>query len=212
MSDLSSQVKRPYSRRIYLVDRQFQLRFVFFFVVGLLFLGLLVGLLTYFPAAARIQRQLYSPHIRIAGSGELLSSLLFWLNTGFALALVLLAFFLVARHLRRTTGSLGRLAGRLQDMAAGKIPAPIHFRRRDPLYDVAVEFNQMVNALRDRQLRLDSHVQAAVHHLQKCRPPAAGIVSIEHDQAGQELGKAIQELSLALESLPVVSADEAEKL
>ena len=212
MSDLSSQVKRPYSRRIYLVDRQFQLRFVFFFVVGLLFLGLLVGLLTYFPAAARIQRQLYSPHIRIAGSGELLSSLLFWLNTGFALALVLLAFFLVARHLRRTTGSLGRLAGRLQDMAAGKIPAPIYFRRRDPLYKVTVEFNRMVNALWDRQLRLDSHVQAAVHHLQKCRPPAAGIVSIEHNQAGQELGKAIQELSLALESLPVVSADEAEKL
>ena len=212
MSDLSSQVKRPYSRRIYLVDRQFQLRFVFFFVVGLLFLGLLVGLLTYFPAAARIQRQLYSPHIRIAGSGELLSSLFFWLNIGFALALVLLAFFLVARHLRRTTGSLGRLAGRLQDMAAGKIPAPIYFRRQDPLYDVAVEFNQMVNALRDRQLRLDSHVQAAVHHLQKCRPPAAGIVSIEPDQAGQELGKAIQELSLALESLPVVSADKTEKL
>jgi HAMP domain-containing protein len=211
MSDLSPQVKRPYSRRTYLVDRRFQLRFALFFAGGVLLLGLLVGLLTYFPAAARIQRQLYSPHIRVAGSGELLSPLFFWLNAGFVLTLVLLALFLAAWHLRRTTGSLGRLAGCLQAMAAGKIPPPIHFRRRDPLYDVALEFNRMANALRDRRLRLDSHVQAAVDHLQHCHRLPGEVPSTERGQMIRELEKAVRELSLALDALPVVTAAAAEK-
>lgn len=202
MPDLSSQVKRPYLRRQYLVDRQFQLRFSLLFLALVLFLGLLVGLLTYFPAISLIQKQLYSPHISIDGSGELLVGLLCWINAGFALVLLFIVLFLVARHLRRTAASLDRLAGQLKLLAAGRIPAVIHFRRRDPLHAAAGEFNRMVNGLRDRQQRLDAHVQAAVHLL----------ASLEYSEGGQTLpadGKGVQlmknaarELEKALETLP----------
>lgn len=203
MPDLSSQVKRPYLRRQYLVDRQFQLRFSLFFLAMVLLLGLLVGLLTYFPAISLIQKQLYSPHISIDGSGELLVGLLCWLNAGFAFAIFLLVLALVAGHMRRTAASLDRLAAHLQSLAAGRIPAVIHFRRGDPLREAAVEFNRMVNGLRDRQRRLDSHVQAAVHHLHGFDLPGDGPSQPVESKRVEALEKAARELEQALEVLPV---------
>ena len=203
MPDLSPQVKQHYIRRQYLVDRQFQLRFSLFFVGGIVLIGLLVGLLTYFPAKSLIQKQLYSPHIVINNSGELLAGLLWWLNLGFAFSLFLLALFLVVWHLRRTSASLNRLAGHLQSMAAGRIPAVIHFRRGDPLSGIAAEFNRMVNGLQDRQRRLNSHVQAAVHHLHGLELPAGGSSLFDREEVMQVLGRAARELEQARKvSLP----------
>ena len=203
MPDLSPQVKQPYTRRQYLVDRQFQLRFSLFFVGGIVLIGLLVGLSTYFPAKFLIQKQLYSPHIVMNNSGELLAGLLWWLNLGFAFGLFLLALFLVAWHLRRTSASLNRLAGHLQSMAAGRIPAAIHFRRGDPLSGIAAEFNRMVNGLKDRQRRLNSHVQAAVHHLHGLELPSGGSSPFDWEEVVQVLGRAARELEQARKvSLP----------
>jgi methyl-accepting chemotaxis protein len=202
MPDLSPQVKRPHIRRQYLVDRQFQLRFSLFFVGGIVLLGLLVGISTYFPAKSLIQKQLYSPHIVINNSGELLVGLLWWLNLGFAFGLFLLALFLVVWHLRRTSASLNRLAAHLQSMAAGRIPAVIHFRQQDPLHAIAAEFNRMVNGLQDQQRLLNSHVQAAVHHLQDCGLWAEDVSEADRESVVQALEKAVRELEQAREVLP----------
>jgi len=202
MPDLSPQITRPYIRRTYLVDRQFQLRFSLFFVGGIVLLGLLVGLLTYFPAKSLIQKQLYSPHIVMNNSGELLAGLLWWLNLGFAFGLFLLALFLVVWHLRRTSASLNRLAGHLQSMAAGRIPAAIHFRRGDPLSGIAAEFNRMINGLQDRQRRVKSHVQAAVHHLHGCALSVEEVSSADKESVVQALEQAARELDQAREILP----------
>ncbi len=152
MSDLSPQVKPGYHRHRYLVDRGLQLRLVFRLLAAVLFISLLAGAAMYLGAVRLVERQLYTPHLFHDSSGEFLWPLFLWLNLGLALLLVLGIAWLVRRYLAATAGSLGRLERHLEAFAAGGLPAPINFRRHDPLAPVAAASNEFIAVVRRRRL------------------------------------------------------------
>ncbi|OPL10713.1 MAG: hypothetical protein AVO38_13715 [delta proteobacterium ML8_D] len=151
MPDLSRKITRPYRRRKYLIDRSFQLRFLFLFLGGVLVIGGLSGGITYFILHSILTQWLYSPHFYQQSSGELFGPALLWINTGLSIGLVLLAAVSSALFLRRVDGSLFRLTSHLCDISRGKAASVINFRRNDPLHEAAEEFNSMVKVMAQKR-------------------------------------------------------------
>jgi methyl-accepting chemotaxis protein len=133
------------------VDRNFQLRFLFLFLGGVLVIGGLSGGMTYGVLHSILTRWLYSPHLYHQRSGELFGPALLWINMGLSIGLTVLVVVSSVLFLRRVAGSLQRFAIHLCGMSQGKIPPAIHFRKNDPLHETAEEFNSMVMALAEKR-------------------------------------------------------------
>jgi hypothetical protein len=171
-------------RRIYLIDRPFQLKFIGVFVALAVLVALAVGAVTHAVLGSVVERHLYSPHISQGGSGEILRPAILWINAGFSLALVASAVGLVFWHLRRAVGSLRRFSDHVAGMGAGVLPGPIHFRRKDPLHAVANDFNAMVGGLR-------GGVEGAARRLEEARDR---LDALEREQEGVSPGPQLLEV------------------
>ena len=179
MSELSPQVKSPYKRRHFMVDRALQLRLIFLLLGSGLGLVLMTGAVMFLWGRYLLEKVLYSPHLNHAGSGELLLPLMLGLNLFFAVLLIAVVVFLAHRHLLRITGSLLRLEAHLARMGQGEMPGLLAFRSNDPLQSVGEAFNTFSSGISHRrdQVRLD--IRMAVACLQKAsenhseRPVAA---------------------------------------
>ncbi|RMG74426.1 MAG: methyl-accepting chemotaxis protein [Nitrospirae bacterium] len=142
-------VKRPYRRRNYFIDKDFQGRFVLMFVL-LASLGgaISVGLFNYL-AQKRLDVILYSIHIPAKRINELLSSDMVYANL-FSFFVVLL--FLVMAMNRLTiaiAGPLHRIRKDLKEVAKGDLSFNITLRYKDEFKSFASETNSLIEALRD---------------------------------------------------------------
>jgi len=158
-----------YKRRIYLIDRAFQLKFAGLFIGIMLTLTVLVGTVLYQVLTGIIDKYLYSPHISVLSSGELLRPALLWINLLFMGVLILVSVGFIFVHLRRVSGSLRRFAIHLDAMRGRLVPQSIHFRQNDPLHLVAEDFNVMSAYLEKKIMGTRESLQQAVdglHELQ----------------------------------------------
>jgi methyl-accepting chemotaxis protein len=186
MSDLSHQITRPYRRRRYLVDRTFQLRFLFLFLGGVLVIGSLSGGMTYGVLHSILTRWLYSPHLYHQRSGEFFGPALLWINIGLSIGLTVSAVVSSVLFLRRVSRSLQRFAIHLGGMSQGKIPPAIHFRKNDSLHETAEEFNSMVMALTEKRTTIFERLTEA-----------KGLVNEVLEQQLQDMGQAKETLDRA---------------
>ena len=197
MSDLSHQIARPYRRRKYLVDRTFQLRFLFLFLGGVLVIGSLSGGMTYGVLHSILTRWLYSPHLYHQRSGELFGPALLWINMGLSIGLTVLVVVSSVLFLRRVAGSLQRFAIHLCGMSQGKIPPAIHFRKNDPLNETAEEFNSMVMALAEKRTTIFGHLAEAKGLVNEVLEQQLQDV----EQAKETLDRAAAQMQAALKGL-----------
>ncbi len=182
-------------RRTYLIDREFQLRFIFLFLSAVAAVALLTGFLSYFMLSAEIERHLYSPHISFDGTGAILRPLETWINLGLALALTAVTCGMAIWYMRKTAGSLARFSAHLSLFKTGKIPGEIHFRKNDPLHEVAEDFNRMSDSLSSSRRDLRASLDAAVFLLDKLSSyeNRADVAPCELlDQACREMGRALE--------------------
>lgn len=156
-------------RRIYLIDKTFQLKFVKLFI-GIMFLLIgIVGMVSYQVLNKIVEKHLYSPHISALSSGEILGPPLLWINLWFTLLLALVTIVFIFFHLKRVAGSLRRFSTHLDSMRGCLIPQMIHFRRNDPLHLVANDFNIMSAHLEKRIATTRDCLQQAVNELHDLR-------------------------------------------
>lgn len=192
MSDLSSQVKHSYKRRHYLVDRSLQLRFMLRLSGSGVLLVLLAGTTMFFWGRYLLEKALYSPHLRHAGSGELLQPLLLGLNLVFAVLLVGVTAFLIHNYLQKITGSLLRLEDHLARMGQGEVLEPLVFRNYDPLQPVGEAFNIFSSELNQRRDLVRREIRTAVAGLQQAleNGPESPIAAIDLKNTKAALEKA----------------------
>jgi methyl-accepting chemotaxis protein len=160
---------QPYKRRIYLVDKTFQLKFVGLFIGIMSMLTILIGVVLYQVLNGIIEKQLYSTHISVVSSGELLRPALFWVNFTFMGVLILVSVVYVFVHLRRVSGSLRRFANHLAGMRGRMIPKTIYFRQNDPLHRVAEDFNLMSAHLEKKIMATENSLHRATDTLHELR-------------------------------------------
>lgn len=202
MPDLSHKITRPYRRRRYLIDRGFQLRFLFLFLGGVLVIGGLSGGITYVVLHSILTQWLYSSHFYQQSSGELFGPALLWINTGLSIGLMLLAVVSSALFLRRVDGSLSRMGSHLCDISRGRTPSVINFRGNDPLHETAEEFNSMIKVTAQRRAAvferlsgvngllndvMEQHLQDPEQVQEILDRAAAEIKAVSRDLEGSEL-------------------------
>ena len=95
----------------------------------------------------------------------------------------------------RLAGPIYRLKKTLESIGEGALPAPIKFRKRDELHDLAAATNKMLTGLKTMQSSNSQLVEEAVSSLEKIaeklhqdKPPSAEVL-----QAVDELTKHIKE-------------------
>jgi len=162
-------MEQRHKRRIYLIDKSFQLKFAGLFLGIMLTLTVVVGTVLYYVLNGIIEKYLYSPHISVLSSGELLRPALLWGNLLFMGVLILVSIGFVYVHLRRVSGSLRRFANHLDAMRGRLVPKSIHFRQNDPLHLVAEDFNGMASSLEKKVTVTRESLQQAVKGLHTLR-------------------------------------------
>jgi hypothetical protein len=160
---------QPYKRRIYLIDKTFQLKFVGLFIGIMSILTILVGVVLYQVLNGIIEKHLYSPHISVLSSGELLRPALLWVNFTFMGVLILVSVVYILFHLRRVSGSLRRFANHLAGMRGRVTPKAIHFRQNDPLHMVAEDYNLMSAHLEKKIVGIRRSLHQAADTLHELR-------------------------------------------
>ncbi|MBW1939036.1 MAG: methyl-accepting chemotaxis protein [Deltaproteobacteria bacterium] len=197
MSDMPHKITRPYQRRRYLVDRTFQLRFLFLFLGGVLVIVILSGGTTYGVLHSILTRWLYSSHLYHQRSGEFFGPALLWINMGLSIGLTVLAVVSSVMFLRRVARSLQRFAIHLGGMSQGKIPPAIHFRKNDSLHETAEEFNSMVMALTEKRTTIFEQLTEAKSLVNEVLEQQ----SRDPEQAKETLDRAAARIQTALKGL-----------
>jgi hypothetical protein len=156
-------------RRIYLIDKTLQLKFVRLFVGIMFLLTGIIGAVSYQILNKIIEKYLYSTHISPLSSGEIILPALLWINLCFAVLLTLVTVIYVFFHLRHISGSLRRFSTHLDKMSGHSTPQAIHLHRNDPLYMVANDFNIMADYLGKKNSVTRDYLLLAVAGLQGLR-------------------------------------------
>ncbi len=142
-------MSRPYRRRHYFINKDFQGRFVFIFVLLASIGGAMaVGLFNYL-AQKRLDFIMYSIHIPAKRINELLSSDMLYANL-FSFFIVL--FFLIVAINRLSlsiSGPLYRIKKDLSEISKGDLSFNITLRYKDEFKDFASEINSMIENLRE---------------------------------------------------------------
>ena len=160
---------QQYKRRIYLIDKTFQLKFVRLFVGIIVLLIGIVGIVSYQVLSKIVEKHLYSPHLSALSSGEILQPVLLWINLCFAALLILVTVAFVFVHLRHVSGSLQRFSSHLEKMSEHLIPQVMSVRRNDPLEMVANDFNIMAAYFAKKITVTQDYLQQAVDGLHDLR-------------------------------------------
>ncbi|HAS55402.1 MAG: hypothetical protein A2X56_06010 [Nitrospirae bacterium GWC2_57_13] len=140
----------PFDRRVYFINKDFQSRFILRFVLTTSFWALAAVALFTVIAGRRLQDVLYSPHISIQSSVELLmpsalqAHLLSFVLFGAVLFLALRALW------KRLSLPLYSLKKDIARIAAGDLVSGVSLREGEEFQDLAFELDGMRNGLRSR--------------------------------------------------------------
>ncbi|HVP65664.1 MAG TPA: hypothetical protein VMT17_00215 [Anaeromyxobacteraceae bacterium] len=188
-------VVRP-KRRVYLVDRRFQLKYTFLLSGAGLGLALVFGLWVWQAHRQSVEVAVTDPGMRAvleAGDRELL---LVFLGIAVSLSAALGIVGLVLTH--HVAGPVHVMSHYLSQLAEGRFPRMRPLRRADELKDFFGLFQRAVEALREREARHAEAAEEVVRQLRRVLPvlpelePAVqaleGLVREERDAVGSGAG------------------------
>jgi methyl-accepting chemotaxis protein len=174
-----------FKRRIFVVDRPFQLRFSFYVVSWIFGLSLIYPLIIYNLYDALIQFSSSDPlgpssaHLQNSRD-EVLKSLVF-LQLLFSGVIFIISIFMS----HRIAGPIYKLRLFLKKAKDGDLASELHFRHYDHFQSLAVDYNSMIEGLRGIYGHQVSSAQAALIRIQSALP------HIESGEARRELEEAM---------------------
>ena len=139
----------PFKRKQYLVDRDFQMRFVtrlFMVVVGIAALAALIS-------STLLWKTMYLPE---GGSHVMLIACLISIAVTLLFELLLaipIVFYVGIRQSHRIVGPMNRLKRMLEAIGRGDFSQRITLRKGDALEDLAAAINRMAESLQQRSPR-----------------------------------------------------------
>lgn len=145
-----------YKRRNYISKKEFQAAFILKFLALSISTSFIAIAIFNFVARRKLESVLYSFHVSAKNTGEIILPELL-MTTGAVLLLVLIFTTLVVKLIiQGISGPLFRIKKDLMRIEAGDLTTQIVLRTKDEFKDVASDFNQMTEGLRDRYGRISS--------------------------------------------------------
>lgn len=152
-------------RRIFLINKKFQLRFALYVCAWLVAASfvypvLLNNVANFFISivAAKV------PNADIAGLNSIRDQL-FLLLIGSESALLALTFLVTLFIGHRIAGPIYKLGLYLDRVRQGDLTTPLHFRKFDHFKEVSDQYNEMLKNLRERVSEASTHIQRAMEHV-----------------------------------------------
>lgn len=166
---------RPYRRRQFFIKKEFQGKFVLFYAVSVVSLAGIATLVFARYAGLTIDRHIYSSHIKIARSGELIRGILFEANLACATAVILLVIGLSLYIFHRLNCHFWAMEERFTAMARGDFSLPrqpgSRFNEISELIDLSEEVR---TDYRQRYIEI-GEVLGEIEEALACPDPAAGL-------------------------------------
>ncbi|HNW35472.1 MAG TPA: hypothetical protein PKM25_11105 [Candidatus Ozemobacteraceae bacterium] len=175
------------ARTHYLVLPSYQVRLILFLMLIMLIGSLFHGFFLYKITARGIEEGFFSAHNRLRSTWEILKPAIVVTN-GLSFLLVSLAFLFVTLLLtHRLVGPMFKIAGRLRELAAGRLDlAPVKLRRGDEGQLLSDAVNELQDGLRKRFSTLAS-----------LRGKLAMGVKVSEEQLVDALDTALRDVRLA---------------
>jgi methyl-accepting chemotaxis protein len=143
-------MKVKFRRRKYINDTKLQMKFVSSFVIVCILSSILTSVVFNYLALIKLESLMWSTHINIKSTDELLRPLFININI---INLLFVAALLIVTGLwliRKITGPLYRMQKDIRKIATGDLSAGMTLRQKDELKDIAYELNIMIKSIRDR--------------------------------------------------------------
>jgi methyl-accepting chemotaxis protein len=143
---------RPPKRRILLIEKAFQLRFIAKVTMVVVLGTVLTGGLLYLLADKEFGRAFYSAHYQARSSWELLLPAVLAASFVSMCIVAVVAVVLTLYDSHRIGGPLYRFRANLMTLADGDLTLVTHRREGDELRALTAAMNDMTRSLRDRVL------------------------------------------------------------
>lgn len=142
------------TRKTYFIKKNFQTRFILRFVITTTIWAVAAVSLFVFMAGRRLEEVLYSPHINVRTTGDVIMPSLLSAHL-FSLALFGILLLLAVWGLwRRLAPPLFSLKKDIQRLAGGDLASPITLGEHDEFQDLAADLDHMRSELRGKFVRL----------------------------------------------------------
>ncbi|MBI4687617.1 MAG: methyl-accepting chemotaxis protein [Nitrospirae bacterium] len=139
-----------FSRRRYIIDTRFQTWFIVPFIV-IVIIGSIIASLTFnYLAIKRLEPFLWSAHINLKTTDEVIGPLFLYVNTANFLFVSFVLILFGVWMVRMLSGILYKMAEAVRAAGKGDLSAGIILSRRDEFQDVAVTLNNTIKSLRER--------------------------------------------------------------
>jgi methyl-accepting chemotaxis protein len=177
----------PSNRKIYLVKKDFQSRFILRFVITTtVWAAVTVSLFT-LMAGKRLEEFLYSPHINIKTTAELLMPSAVHAHIISLLFFVALLVYAIRSLWKKLAGPLYSLKKDITRITLGDLVSGVALRGDEEFQDLASDLDRMRGELRDKFVRLkerEEELSVAVSTLD--RAALKGAASSDHVSAIRE--------------------------
>ena len=139
-----------FKRRKYIVDKRFQGKFILFFVIISSFISIVATVVFNHIALKRLESIIWSAHISVKTTDEVIGSLFIYVNIIAFLVVSLLLIITGIWMVRKTSGFLYVLSKNIMRVANGYLSVSIGLRQKDEFNDVVSSLNDMIKKLRER--------------------------------------------------------------
>jgi len=145
-------------RRIYLIEKKFQIGFILKFCTLVIIGSLLIGSLIYFLSQRSATVVFEHSRAKVLSTSDFLLPIL--VQTAILVSVIVAIFTIILIFFisHKIAGPLYRLKKQLNAIGLGNLPEEtFSFRKNDQLQDIAKDMSEMVGRLRDRIGELKNH-------------------------------------------------------
>jgi|Deesub1362A_J573_1020465.scaffolds.fasta_scaffold00004_395 methyl-accepting chemotaxis protein len=195
-------MKKPYSRKRYFINPDFQGRFILSFaLICLLGMTISVALFNYLTMR-EFEALKWKMVIYAGNSADIIAPYLIYISI-FAVIFTIVVLIIFSRFLRwRVSGPIYRLKKDLDMVRDGNLALNISLRRKDHFRDSAEELNKMVASLREKFKKLGSDFRATKRIIDTLKDVREDLLAVKCDQ----LSARLYDLEITAKSLSKGSA------
>lgn len=137
-------------RHTYIVDRKLQFRYILMFVLACLAGSMASLTLFNMLAMKRLDALIWSTHLNVESTGEILRPLSLYVNIADFIFVLLLLLLIAKWMIAKTSGPLYRMSNDVRKISGGDLSTEITLRQTDDFQSTAGELDKMTRSLRER--------------------------------------------------------------
>ena len=150
-------VQKPrYRRKTYFIQKMFQAKFIFAFLLLVIIGSIISGIIFYLKANTYLGYHYGMAHIKIEKTGEILQPAIF-ISYGIGVILIGFATIILTIFIsHKIAGPLYRFERSAEEIGKGNLTLVTQLRESDQAKDLANAFSRMTNDLRKKLIEIDT--------------------------------------------------------